>query len=340
MRKQIQFAAAIVALFITIAVPAQVRGRGRLQGMVTNKETGKAVAGATVTVSGGNTKPIVVQTNAKGQWSALGLTSGTWDIDIEMAGFEPARGTVSMSELQMVPPLKSELAPKAEEVVEVPAGPAISNVSQTVIDAVNEAQALMKIAVGDDVDGIGATEETVKANNKRAAELVEGALPQIPTDTPERLQIRDDLQPLLAQAYYRAGDVAKATGVLKALVAADPANTTNALLLTNLYLESGLLAEGKTLLETLPAGAVTEPTVYLNVGILFLNKDSAADAVAYFDKAIALDTTKPEGYYYRGLAHVQTKNIARARADFEKVMVLAPDSPEARDSAQMLAGLK
>jgi len=325
---------------MTSAVIAQVRGKGRLQGQVTDKATGKPVGGATVTVSGANTQPIVVKTNAKGSWTAIGLTGGTWNIDIEMAGYETAKGTINVSEMQLLPPIKSQLAPAAPVVEEPVAGPTVGNVPQEVVDAVNEAQNLMKVAAGDDVNGAPATADTVKANNKRAAELIEGALPQIPTDTPERLQIRADLQPVLAQAYYRAGDVTKAIGVLKSLLESDPASTTNALLLTNLYLESNQLAEGKALLETLPAGAVSDPNVFLNVGILFMNKNSAADAVSYFDKAVALDAAKPEGYYYRGLANLQLKHEAKAKADFQKVLELAPDSPEGRDSKQMLASLK
>lgn len=339
MRRHVRFLAVILALLLTHAAVAQLRGKGRLQGSVTDKTTGKPVAGATVTISGGNTQPLVVKTNGKGQWTAIGLTSGTWNIDIEAAGYDPSRGTVSLGELQMVPPIKSELAPAAP-VEETPAAPTVANVPQEIVDKVNEAQALMKIAAGDDVNGTPATPDTVKANNKKAAELIDASLPQIPTDTPERIQIRSDLQALLAQAHYKAGDIDKAIAVLKSLVESDPANTTQALLLTNLYLENSQLAEGKAMLEALPQAAISDPTVYLNVGILFFNKNSAADAVAYFDKAIALDETKADVFYYRGLAHAQMKNVAKAKADFERVIALAPDSPEARDSKQMLASLK
>ena len=335
----------VVALFmaslVAFVAAGQVRGKGRLQGSVVDKATGKPIAGATVTVSGNNTKPVVAKTNAKGQWSALGLISGTWSIDIEAKGYQTLRGSASLSEMQMVPPIRSELAPEVVAEVPVESGP--TNVPESVINAVNEAQELLSRSVGDptsETDATPVTAETVKANSAKAAGLLETALPEIPTDTEERQRIRTQVQQLLAQAHYKAGSLDKAIATLSALVAADESNHTNALLLVNLYLEGGKLAEGKALLEKLPDWAVSDPTVYLNVGILFLNQDSAKDAVTYFDKAIALDAAKPESYYYRGLAHVQTKNNAAAKADFEKVLELAPNGPEANDAKQLLAGLK
>ena len=335
----------VLALLLTftaaLSVTAQVRGKGRVQGLVVDKATGKPVSGATVTVSGNNTKPVVTKTNAKGQWSAIGFTSGSWNIDIDAPGYETLRGSAAVSEMQMAPPIRSELAAKVVE-AEVPVESSISNVPEEVVSAVNEAQDLLRAVVGDAVGDTGTTvtAETVKSNSAKAATLLAGALPQIPTDTEDRKRIHTQIEQLLAQAYYKAGDVAKATATLESLLAGDPSNQTNALLLVNLYLEGGKLNEGKALLEKLPDWAVSDPTVYLNVGILFLNKDSAADAVTYFDKAVALDATKAESYYYRGLARVQLKKNADAKADFEKVIALAPDSSEAKDAKQMLAGMK
>jgi Flp pilus assembly protein TadD len=330
-----------IASLVTFVATGQIRGKGRLQGSVIDKTTGKPIAGAQVTVSGANTKPIVTKTNAKGQWSALGLVNGTWNVDIEAKGYQTLQGSASISEMQMAPPIRSELVPVVEAEVPVETGP--TNVPEEVINAVTEAQELLSRAVGDavsDADATLVTADMVKANSAKAAGLLETALPQIPTDTEERQRIRIQVQQLLAQAQYKAGNLDKAIATLSALVASDETNHTNALLLVNLYLEGGKLTEGKALLEKLPDWAVSDPVVYLNVGILFMNKDSAKDAVTYFDKAIALDAAKPEGYYYRGLAHVQLKDNAAAKADFEKVLELAPNGPEANDARQMLAGLK
>lgn len=318
----------VVALLLTFAAFAQVRGKGRLQGFVTDKSTGKPVAGATVTISNGGTKPIVTKTNARGQWSALGFTSGNWSIDIEAENYQTLRGSATISEAQSVPPIRSELEP-AEATV--PMESEVPNVPDDVVEAVNQAQELLNTE---------ATPEEAKANAMKAAELLEGALPQLPSDTDERKRIRSQVQQVLAQAQYKAGQLDKAIATLEALVAAEPANHGNALLLVNLYLEADKLDEGRALLAKLPDSAVTHPTVYINIGILFLNKHNAADAVRYLDKALALDDADAATYYYRGLANVELQKLEHAKVDFQKVLELAPDGAEAKDARELLAKLR
>lgn len=353
MRKLLTSTLVIAMLLVTTVSFAQVRGRGRIQGQVTDKDTGKPVADAKVTVAiaGNTTEPIVVKTNKAGRWSALGLVGGQWNIDIEAAGYMTSRGTVNVSEIQMLPPIKTELTAAPKEVAApTPVAPAVP---AEAVAAVNEAQDLMKPQAGDvvtrtETTGEGASEsishtvtaDEVRENNRRAAALLEGALPQIPTDTPEMQRTRVQIHQLISQAHYKAGDLKKAIAALEHVVAADPANSAIAMLLVNLYLEDGRLAEGKALLDRLPADAITDPTVYTNVGILFMNKGSLDDAVTYFTKAVDLDRARAESYYYRGLAYVQMKKYDEAKAELNRVVELAPGSPEAEEAKQILAQMK
>lgn len=318
MRRVLNFAAvAVLALLVASAAVAQVRGKGRLQGTVVD-ESGKPIAGASITVApaDGNTTPIKAKTDAKGRWSALGLTGGQWNVDIEAAGYEPSRGTANVSEIQMVPAIKTTLQ-KAVVEAEVPGSEiqTAPSVPKEAVDAVNAGQAYMEAQ-----------------KYKEAVAEFEKALVHIPDNA--------SLQQVLSQAYYKAGDLPKAIAMLEKLTAADASNSQLALLLTNLYLENGQLDQGRAMLQNLPAGSVTDPTVYVNVGILFLNKNNAADALTYFGRAVDLDMTRAESYYYRGLASIQLKKVKEAKADFQKVVELAPESPEGRDAKQMLADLK
>ncbi len=318
----------LVALILTVAatttVSAQVRGTGRLQGMVTDKTTGKPVEGAVVTVGlpSGNTAPIVSKTDAHGHWSALGLINGQWNIDIVAPGFQTTRGSASVSEMQRQPMIRTELAPE----VKVEAAPA--------------AVATTPLIPKEAADAITEGQEFMTQNKyKEAVVDFEKAYALVPVDKPETKKIHDQLMQVMAQAYYRAGDVPKAIGMLETITAADPANTGAEVLLANLYLQNGQLEKGKALLEKLPASAITDPSAYTNVGILFLNKNNPADAVTYFAKAIELNPKAGDSYYYRGLAYAQLKKNAEARADFEQVLALTPDSPEAKDAKAMLAAL-
>ena len=351
-----------VLLLIAFAANAQMRGLGRLQGNVTDKNTGKPIAGATITISlpKGNTVPITVKTNSSGHWSALGMTSGVWYIDISAPGYQTSKGTVNVSEAAQNPPIDKSLEPAAAAQPapnEVAAAP---SVPKETVDLIKDAQQTLNAKAGDVItvtttDTAGAstavqhtvTPDELKGNAAKAAAELEKALPQVPETTPELKEVRNQIMQVMAQAYYRSGDVNNAIATLEKLNAADPmpatpdaAHTTRQVLLANLYLEAGQLDKGRQMLDTLPPTAITDPTAYINIGILFLNKKNPADAATYFTKAIALDAKRADSYYYRGLAEVQTKKFTEAKADFQQVLTLAPDSPEAKDAKQLLASIK
>lgn len=350
-----------LALSLLIAIPAtaQVRGVGRLQGNVVDKNTGKPIAGATVTITlPSGTQPIVVKTDSRGHWAALGLTSGVWNIDISANDYVTGRGTASVSEVSSAPSIKTELEPEVKQ--EAAVAPAVPSVPKEAVDAIKEGEQLIKLKAGDVVTNTQSTAagtatsvthtvtaDDVKENAKRAVLDFEKALPMIPEDTPELRDVKNQVLQVLAQAYYRAGDLKGAIETFEKLDAtdpwtttSDPAHTTREVLLANLYLENGQLDKGKAILDKLPPSAMTDPTAYINIGILFLNKKNASDAAAYFTRAIDLDPKRAEGYYYRGLAELQLRKNKEAKADFEQVLALAPDSPEAHDSKQLLANLK
>ena len=308
---------ALSALLIAQSLVAQAwRGTARLQGTVTD-EAGKPVVGAKVTlvsVKGGNAGPPPITTDKRGNWAALGLIGGQWQIDIDAPGFVPGRGSVQVSEGGRVPPLKTKLLRVPEPQPEQAAPVLDSGVPAGVVEAVRAGEALMK-----------------EEKWKEAIQQFEIAHAQLP----DNMQLKQ----VLAQAHYRAGDLPKAISFLEEVTAADPANAGTALLLVNVYLENAQLDNARTLLAMLPEDTITDPMIYTNIGILFLNKGKPVDARNYFDKAIGLDHERAEIYYYRGLASVQVNDRAAARTDFLKVLELAPDSGEARDSREMLKSL-
>jgi Flp pilus assembly protein TadD len=344
MRKITLLITVILAVVAAVSLSAQVRGTGRLQGIVTDKSTGKPVRNAVVTVSlaSGSTVPIIAKTDGNGRWSALGLIKGQWNIDIVASGYQTTRGSATVSEIQTMPAIQTGLAPEVKEEVQAPTLTQTPLVPKEAADAISEGQDLLKIHAGDTTTGANphqVTADEARDATKRAVADFEKALPMVPTDKPETKGIHDQLMQVMAQAYYRAGDLPKAITMLEGITAADPSNTVSAALLANLYLQNGQLELGKALLEKLPPDTIKDSTVYVNVGILFLNKKSPADAVTFFSKAIAMEPKSGDAYYYRGLAYAQLKKNPEARADFDQVLVLAPGSPEATDAKSMLAAL-
>jgi tetratricopeptide (TPR) repeat protein len=363
MRRLIAITSAVMLMLAALAAQAQVRGLGRLQGNVTDKNTGKPIAGATVVIAlpNGHTTPITVKTDSRGHWSAIGMTSGAWNIDISAPGYATSRGSANVSEAGgMTPAINIALEPEAAAAPAASEVQAAPSVPKEAVDLIKEGQQLLNAKPGDVItttqtDTAGAStsvqhtvaKEELQDNAKKAVADLEKALPQVPDTTPQLKEVRNQIMEVMAQAYYRAGDVKNAIATLEKLDVEDPmpatpdqAHMTREVLLANLYLENGQLDQGRLLLDKLPPTAITDPTAFINIGILFLNKKNPADAATYFSKAIAMDAKRADTYYYRGLAEVQMKKNKEAKADFEQVLALAPDSSEAHDAKQLLASLK
>ena len=62
------------------------RGRARVDGRVLN-EKGEGVSGAKLTQKRGGAGPEAVTSDKNGPWAYLGLAGGSWDIDVDDAGY-------------------------------------------------------------------------------------------------------------------------------------------------------------------------------------------------------------------------------------------------------------
>jgi Flp pilus assembly protein TadD len=330
----------VAVLFAATSLLAQAyRGNGRLQGVVLDPD-GKPIAGAKVTLTSAKTQsgPPALTTDKNGKWAFLGMANGQWHVDIEAPGFAPSRGSVDVSEFQRIPPLKKTL----ERVVVVPAEEvpvAKPGLPQEAIDAVNAAQSLLDEAEGRTLAVEPLTDERKKKLYGDAALSLEKALTLIPEDA-ENAKTLVQMRQLLAQSYYKTGELKKSIELLKRVAAASPENVGVQLLLANLLLEDGRLEEGRAALAAVPESAMSDPTAYINVGILFMNKSQQQDAYGYFDKAVTMNPNRGESYYYRGLAQLQMQKLKEAKADFEKVIALAPESGEAKDAQDLLKQFK
>jgi Tfp pilus assembly protein PilF len=330
----------VIMVFASTSLLAQAyRGNGRMQGVVVDAN-GKPIAGAKVTLHSlkAQSGPPAITTDKNGKWAFLGAVGGKWNIDIEATGFQSTKGSVEISELQRMPPIKTQME---AAVVEVPAEqiPVVSSVPQAAIDAVNAAQALVDEAEGRTLSLETLTEERKKKLYSDAAVQLESALTLIPDDE-ENAKNRTQIRQLLAQSYYKNGEVKKSIDLLKAVAAASPENIGVQMLLANLLLEDGRLEEGRAALAAVPESAMTDPTAYINVGILFLNKGQQTDAQGFFEKAITMNPNRGESYYYRGLALLQQQKMKEAKADFEKTVALSPESSEANDARDLLKQFK
>lgn len=313
-----------LTVLLALGASAQAwKGMARVQGSVVDA-AGKPIKGARVILKSvrDNAGPATIVTDARGNWAALGLAGGNWNVDIQADGFLPKATSVQLSELSRLPPMKIQLEPAPPPAKE-----------ETVTTTTETIQ----------VGGVAITPETAEALEaanafmkeekwKEAAAEYEKAVAVLTTNIPLRFA--------LSRAYHGAGDVPKAIEQLQVVYAADSGNVTAATLLADMLLENAKVDEAKKVLASLPAGAISDVNTIINLGIRFTNQNLPEDAFRYFNDAVAVAPDVAAAYYYRGIANLQLKKMKEAKADLNKVVELAPDAPEAKDAKDLLAQMK
>ncbi len=312
--------ARVVAVLVALAVlvPAasstaqEWRGKGRLEGRVSDLE-GKPLEGATVKLryKGGEGGPDL-KTDKKGRWTVLGLRNGEWKITVEKDGYIPGDIVVNVSEILRANPLDYRMEPVP---VATPDTAATGGLPPEVVEAV--------------AAGNTALEEK-RWTDARVA--FEKALPAVPDNV--------GLLMALARSYSGEGNAEKAIETLKTVTEKEPGNNGAWLLLSSMLLEKGKLEEGKAALEKVPREAITDPNIYINVGVLYMNQKKNAEAEEYFSRVVEMAPAAGDGYYYRGLARISQQKNKEAKADLTKFLELSPDAPEAAEVKQLLGALK
>lgn len=305
------FLALLVALAVGPANAQDWKGKGRVEGRVTDQD-GKPVAGAAVRIRVPERadQGADVKTDAKGRWAFLGLRGGDWKITIEAEGFMTGETVVSISEVMRGNPVNYSMKP-APKVASSP--PAVPPEIAEAVKAGNEAL------------------EQKRWTDARTA--FEKVLPVAPDNV--------GLMMALSRSYSGEGNTDKAVGMLRKVTEKEPENWTAWLLQASLLLEKGKLDEGRAALERVPPQSVTDPNVFINVGVLFLNQKKGGEAEKFFTKAIAIAPGQFDGYYYRALARIGEHDNGGARSDLAKVVELAPkDAGEAKEAIELLEALK
>ena len=100
------FSSQVVAPSMAVA---QVRGLGRLNGMVVD-ESGAPVEGVSISTKTALGLAIDAKTDAKGNWVVPGLGKGLWEVDFVKDGFTKVKAKVTIDkELMRTEPIKITL---------------------------------------------------------------------------------------------------------------------------------------------------------------------------------------------------------------------------------------
>jgi tetratricopeptide (TPR) repeat protein len=307
------------ALWATLAALALGQdwhqGKGRLEGSVTNSK-GQPIPDAVVALRLEGQGPDL-KTDKKGHWAILGISGGSWELDVSAPGYQSRKINVNVSEITRIPPMAIQLEPEPQQQTqqEVPITVGGKAISKEAVEALEKGDAASK------------------AKNYPEAQVnYLKVLPELPDNV--------SLLRNLALVYYFDNKPDEALKYARQTVEKDPGNQPALLIVSELELQKGNLEAGQQALARVPDERITSPTPYLNVGILLYNKKRAGEAEEYFSKAIAKKPDLAAAYYYRGLARYQLKRTAEAKADLEKSIELDPSGKDAETAKEILKAMK
>jgi tetratricopeptide (TPR) repeat protein len=320
----------LVALLLGAGVPVWSQswaGRGRLQGQVKD-ESGKPVAGATVTLRQGSDRvdpkaegPAQIKTDKNGKWSILGLTSGAWGILIEKEGYIPSEGQVSVNEFAVAQPVPVTLKVIPKEVV------------QQAQKESSAGQAKASIERGNALLAEGKYADARAAYQEGMAKLQEQKETQDPA-------VLVSIQRAIADTYHKEGKVDQAVDALKQTLTLAPDDPVTLQLLVNLLVGAGREAEAQTYMAKLPQGTKVDANTLLNIGIKSFNDGKMDQALGQFDRVVKENPDLPDAYYYRALVYLNQGKNAEAKADLQKLLQLDPNNKYAKDAKEFLKDLK
>jgi tetratricopeptide (TPR) repeat protein len=300
---------ALTALSLSfLAAPAvgqDWKGTSRISGTVVD-EAGKPVAGASVMlrVASSNAGPDL-KTNNRGEFSALGLAGGAWNLDVSAPGYVTGKVSVTVPEQGRLPNVRVTLA----------------------------------------ADKAGAEAKQLQALLAKGNALVAaGKFAEARAEYEKVLAARPDLVEIhrsIALTYGREKNYAAALKELDQVLAQDPGNVQLLQLAVDSALQLGQLDLASRYLSQIDMAKVQDPSTITNIAVVALNRNQPTLAVRVLDPMVERFPQAAESYYYRALAELQLQQMEKAKADLEKFVAMAPpDSKEAQQAKDMLGKLK
>jgi len=254
--------------------------------------------------------PEPLTTNKKGRWGYLGLRGGTWTVQIELDGFIPSEGVVSVTEFGVNPSVDVQLRRIPEEML-------------------REAAAQQSLAL------LGRGNELLAEGNPAAARAeFETALAALDEENHPPVLMG------IARTYYQEENLEQAEATLHRVLEVDPDHVEALKLLSSMLVATGREEEAIIFMDRLPEGELLDADAYLNVGIDLYNKGDLDAALEEFGEVVERFPELSAAYYYRGLVLLGQKKNDEAAADFEKLIELEPDGPRAAEAKEFLSYLK
>ncbi len=307
--KKLALSLAVIVVFLSPAlVLSQVRGQGKMLGIVLDQDSGAPLEGVTVKAYFAATETAVTPspvTDKDGRWKALYVRDGVWSLDFQKPGYIPQKLShrVVFEMGFKVPEIEVRLK-KMQGV----------DVSATLANELEKSDALY--------------------NEKKYPEAI-AAYQSILEKQPDFFIIKKNI----GDCYFAMQDYEKAVENYLQVNEKQPDRADLLISIANAYNNWGKQDQAIEWYKKVPASGIRDVNTAFNTGVVFANSGDQAGALKYFQKAVEIDPQFPDGYYQLGLCQVALGANPEAVAALNKFIELAPDSPDAATARAIIETL-
>jgi tetratricopeptide (TPR) repeat protein len=291
--KRLGFLMLVLLLSPPLIFAQGYKGQGRFTGMVTDDQ-GKPLAGVKVKLfSLKGQSGFETETDKDGEWKALYVRGGIWNIDFEKPGYMPKKLSAEIKEYDRNKPIEIRMQ-KAEGLV--------------ITDELKAA-----LSQGNELYEAGKYEEAAVAYQA----IVEA--------NPDAYVIYMNI----GNCYFQLQKYDLAEEYYRKVLEKDPQNAEAMLLIGNTYTNRGQDAQAMEWYNKIDFEKITDPMVLFNLGSSFYKQSKLDQALKYYKRAVELKPDFLDAIYQLGLTYLAMNNYSEAIAAFENYLKLDPDSERA-----------
>jgi len=298
------FILSLVILVIPPLIAQGYQGKGKIRGFVYD-ENGKPLEKVRVKLfclkaaSGFNT-----ETDKNGEWRAMWIRGGKWNIDFDKIGYEPKKISVEVNEWGKNPDIEVKLK-KIEGLV----------VTEEIKAALEKGNSLFD-----------------EKKYEEAIQVFQGILQQAPEAYIINLNI--------GHGYFQLEKYPTAIEYYQKVLDSQADNKNALLGIGNCYLNMGQKEEALNWYGKIKFEEIDDPIVLYNMGNSFYENSLYEESLKYYQKAISLQDDFLDARYRLGLAYITLGKNEEALREFETYLKLDADSERANQVKGFIEYLK
>jgi len=304
MKNRILRIAGFVLIISLIAFAQSYQGKGKIRGYVYDEE-GKPIPKVKVKLFCHKTKSgFDTETDKNGEWRAVWIRGGKWDIDFDKIGYEPKKISVEVNEWQKNPDVEIKLK-KIEGLI----------LSEEIVSALEKGNSLFD-----------------EKKYEEAIKVFEDILRQAPDAYIIYLNI--------GNCYFQMEKYDLALENYKKILDKNPEDKNALLAIGNCYLNQGQKDEALSWYSKIKFEALDDPIVLYNMGNTFFGNSLYEESLKYYKKAIQLKEDFLEARYQLGVVLITLGKNEEALQEFETYLKYDSESERANQVRGFIDYLK